>query len=102
MPIGYLISVILPALAAGLAVAPIRRGWTLGQLSWRAGFQMNELPVLAAAWVLASTLLAGVEGDLDTPVGLVGLGVSALTLAGLALIFETIPPSTASHRSGTC
>ena len=86
MPIGYLISVILPALATGLAVAPIRRGWTLGQLSWRAGFQINELPVLAAAWVLASTLLAGVEGDLDTPVGLVGLGVSALTLAGLTLI----------------
>ena len=86
MPIGYLISVLLPALATGLAVAPIRRGWTLGQLSWRVGFQINELPTLAAACVLASTLLAGEEGDLDTPVGLVGLGVSALTLAGLALI----------------
>ncbi len=88
MPIGYLISVILPALATGFAVAPIQRGWTLGQLSWRAGFQINELPVLAAAWVLASTLLAGVEGDLDTPVGLVGLGVSALTVVGLALIMR--------------
>ncbi len=86
MPIGYLISVALPALVTAAALAPIRSSWTLGQLSWRLGFQVNELPLLVAAWLPASTALAAVQGDLSTPVGIAGGCVAALTLAGLAVV----------------
>jgi hypothetical protein len=35
---------------------------------------------LAAAWILASTLIAGAQGDLATPGGIAGLTVAVLRL----------------------
>ena len=88
MPTGYLISVLVPVVPTALALAPIRRSWTWGQISWRLGFQVSELPALVAIWPLGATALAGIEGDLATPGGLVGLGIAILELAGLALLFR--------------
>ena len=88
MPTGYLISVLVPVVPTALALAPIRRSWTWGQISWRLGFQVSELPALVAVWPLGATALAGIEGDLATPGGLVGLGIAILELAALALLFR--------------
>jgi acetyl esterase/lipase len=85
VPIGYLIAIAVPALATAATLAPVYRSWKLGQLWWRLGFQVNELPLLVAGWVLAATALAAVQGDLSTPVGDACLGVAVLTLAGLAV-----------------
>ncbi|GAA3130345.1 acetyl esterase/lipase [Kribbella aluminosa] len=86
MPIGYLWSVAVPAIAVMLALAPLRRTWALGQLSWRLGFQVNELPFLVALWVTAATAQAAVQGDLATVVGLVGASLAMSTIAGLAVV----------------
>jgi acetyl esterase/lipase len=86
VPIGYLIGVAIPAVVTAAALAPVPRSWKLGQLCWRLTFQINELPVLVACWVLAATALAAAQGDLGTPGGLAGAAVAVLTLAGLAVV----------------
>ena len=53
--------------------------------SYWLGFLVNELPFVVVYWLLASTLLALAQGDLDSPVGWVAFGVALLTL-GLALV----------------
>ncbi len=85
MPIGYLITVVLAAVPTAAALAPAPRSWTLGQLCWRLGFQVNELPLLVAGWVLAATALAALQGDLSTPTGVAGMSVATLTVAGLTV-----------------
>lgn len=84
--IGYLVSVVILAVPTAMALAPMRGSWTRGQVSWRLGFQVNELPFLAAAWLIASTALAIWDGNLETAVGAVALGLAILVFAGLALI----------------
>lgn len=85
MPIGYLITVAVPAVLTAAILAPAPRGWTLGQLWWRLSFQVNELPVLVIVWLLAATALAAAQGALSTPMGATCLGLAALTVAGLAV-----------------
>ncbi|WP_200901128.1 alpha/beta hydrolase [Nostocoides japonicum] len=84
--VGYLVSVVILAVPTALALAPMRGSWTRGQLSWRLGFQINELPFVAAAWLLASTALAIWDGNLATPVGATAAGLATSVLAGLTLI----------------
>jgi hypothetical protein len=86
MPIGYLVAVVLVALCTWLAVVPIRRPRALGELSFRLGFLVNEQPFLAGYLALASTLLAAVEGDLDSPVGWCAFGIAVVATVGLAVI----------------
>jgi acetyl esterase/lipase len=84
--VGYLLGVLLVAVPTACAVAPMRGSWTRGQVSWRLGFQVNELPFVAAAWLLAATALAIVDGPFDTPVAAVALVLAGLTVAGLVVI----------------
>ncbi|HEU5267898.1 MAG TPA: alpha/beta hydrolase [Jatrophihabitans sp.] len=84
--IGYLVSVLLLTVPTALALAPMRGSWTRGQVSWRLGFQVNELPFVAAAWLLAATALAALDGNLATPMGATALVLAVLTLAGLTVI----------------
>lgn len=86
MPVGYLISMIIPAVPAVAAAAPSPLDRTAGQLCWRLTMQVNELPLVVAVWVLAGTALAAAQGELLTPVGLAGMVVAAGTLAALALV----------------
>jgi acetyl esterase/lipase len=88
VPIGYLITVVVPALATAAALAPVRRGWALGQLSWRLGFQVNELPMLIAAWLVAATVLGAAQGDLNTPVGVAAASLALLTVTGLGVVLR--------------
>ena len=43
---------------------------------------VNELPFVLFYWLLASTLLALAQGDLDSPVGWVAFGVAVVTTLG--------------------
>ena len=88
MPLGYLITVVVPAAATAAALAPLRGSWILGQISWRLGFQLNELPMIVAAWLLATTSLAAAQGDLGSPGGIAGATLAGLTLSGLAVLLH--------------
>jgi acetyl esterase/lipase len=87
LPIGYLFTTVLVAWGTFFAVAaPRPRRSRASSLSFWFGFFLNELPFLAFLWLLASTLLALAQGDLDTPIGCVGLGVALLATLGLVVI----------------
>jgi hypothetical protein len=55
-------------------------------VSWLFGFLLNELPFIAFFWLAATTLLAAVQGDLASPIGLTAFGLAILTTGGLAVI----------------
>ena len=87
MPIGYVFTTLLVAWGTLFAVAAARpRRTRPTSLSFWFGFLINELPFLAFVWLLAATLLAFAQGDLDSRVGQVGLGIAVLTTVGLAVI----------------
>ncbi len=84
VPIGYLITAILLASATFSSLAPRRLG-ILGPLRLYLG-HINELPFLAILWLIASTWLAVSEGDIQSPVGWLALGLSVLSIGGLVLV----------------
>lgn len=68
------------------ALVPVRRPRVLAALGFMLGYLLNELPVVAAAWVLGWTLLAAIGGDLGSTSGLAVLGLAGLTMGGLAVV----------------
>ncbi len=86
VPIGYLVTVAIVAWCTFFAVLPLRRPRALARWTWRFSLVLNELPLLAGYWLLASTLLAAGQGDLDSPGGWVSSGLAVLTAAGLAVV----------------
>ncbi|HEY1315733.1 MAG TPA: alpha/beta hydrolase [Gaiella sp.] len=88
MPIGYLITVALMALAMLLALVPLDRPALLRTASWTLGSVVNESPFVAFYWILAATLLALAQGDLDTPVAWVALGIGCVTFLGTPILLR--------------
>jgi hypothetical protein len=86
VPIGYLVTAKLVACCTLFALAPMRRPAALGRLSSILGFFVNEMPFVTFYWLLASTLLAIGQGDIDSPGGWVALGVAVVATAGLAVV----------------
>ena len=87
MPIGYLVAVTLVAWCTLFALVPPRpRRSSRSNVSYWFGYLLNELPFVAFYWLLASTLLAVGQGDLDTPVGWVAFGLAVLTAVGLVVV----------------
>ena len=87
MPIGYLVTTTLVAVCTVFALAPPRpRRSSASNKSYWLGFLVNELPFLAFLWLLSATLFAVGQGDIGSPVGLVGLGVAVLATIGLAIV----------------
>ncbi len=86
MPIGYLVTASLVACGVLGALAPPRRPFILGVLSFVAGFALNELPFIAAAWLVVSTLLALDQAGLGSPVGVAAVAVAILAMGGLLLV----------------
>ena len=87
VPIGYLVTTALAAVCTAFALAPPRpRQSGRSNRSYWLGFLVNELPFVVSYWLLASTLLALAQGDLDSPVGWIGLGVAVAATLGLAVV----------------
>jgi acetyl esterase/lipase len=87
MPIGYLVTVVVVAWCTLFALAPPRpRRSSPSNLSYWFGYLLNELPFVAFYWLLAATLLAVSQGDIDSPGGWVVLGLAVLTTVGLVVV----------------
>jgi acetyl esterase/lipase len=87
MPIGYAFSVALLAFCTATAVIGVRPPRTTpSHWSYWATFVINELPFLALYLLIADSALAGAQGDLVTPVGLVALAVAVVTAVGLGVL----------------
>lgn len=87
MPFGYLFTVVLIATCTLVALAPQRpRRTTRSSVRFWLSFLVNEVPFLAFYLLVASTLLALAQGDLDTPVGWVALAIAVLATVGLGVV----------------
>ncbi|HEY9475442.1 MAG TPA: alpha/beta hydrolase [Mycobacteriales bacterium] len=86
VPVGYLAVVVLLAWATFLGLVSPRRPRVLAAMSWRFSIVPNELPFVAFYWLLASTLLAFGQGDIDSPAGWMVFGAAVATTAGLVVI----------------
>ena len=87
MPVGYLVAVTFVAWCTLFALSPARpRRSSPSNLSYRFGFVLNELPFVAFYWLLASTLLAVGQGDVETPGGRAVFGLALLTTVGLGVV----------------
>jgi acetyl esterase/lipase len=87
VPIGYLVTTALTALCTVFALSPPRpRQSRRSNRSYWLGFLVNELPFVVIYWLLASTLLAVAQGDLDSPVGWIGFGIAIAATLGLAVV----------------
>jgi len=87
VPIGYLITVLLAAVCTALAIRPPhpRRSGPF-RLSYWLSYQVNEVPFVVFYWLLAATLLAFAQGDVDSVGGWAVVGLAVLTCLGLAVV----------------
>ena len=98
MPIGYWWTVALMSWGVVCALTRWRR---LGFLSAIPALLANELPFIVGYLLIASTVLALVDGDLDSPGGAVGGAVALLALAGLVVVVcRAMRAHAALHNAG--
>jgi acetyl esterase/lipase len=83
MPIGYWWTV---ALLSWGVVCALTRWPRLGSFSAIPALLANELPFIIGYLLIASTVLALADGDLDSPGGAAGAAVALFALAGLVVI----------------
>ena len=83
MPIGYLWTVALVSWGVACALTRWRR---LGSFSAIPALVVSELPFLVGYVLIASTVLALADGDLDSPAGTTGAVIALLAFAGLVVI----------------
>jgi acetyl esterase/lipase len=87
VPIGYLVNVAVMASCTWLALAPPHpRQSSPLRISFMFGYLLNELPFVAFYFLLASTLLAFGQGDIDSPGSWVAVGLAVLTAVGLGVV----------------
>jgi len=84
-PVGYLITVAITAWCTFFAVVAPRRPNLLAKSSWFFGMIINEVPFLAIYILIASTVLAAVEGDLNQLPGRIAAGAAGVVIAGLCV-----------------
>ena len=96
MPIGYLWTVALVCLGVACALTRWPR---LGFFSAIPALVVSELPFLAGYLLIASTMLALADGDLDSPAGAAGAVVALLALAGLVVIVRRALHADAALRN---
>ena len=98
MPVGYWWSV---ALVSWGVVCALTRWRRLGSLSAIPALLTSELPFIVGYWLIASTVLALVDGDLGSPGGAAGATVALLALAGLVVVVcRAMRAHAALHNTG--
>jgi acetyl esterase/lipase len=98
MPVGYWWSV---ALVSWGVVCALTRWRRLGSLSAIPALLTSELPFIVGYWLIASTVLALVDGDLGSPGGAAGAAVALLALAGLVVVVcRAMRAHAALHNTG--
>jgi acetyl esterase/lipase len=83
MPIGYLWTVAV--VSWGVACA-LTRWPRLGSFAALPALVVSELPFIVGYFLIASTVLALADGDLDSPVGAAAAVVALVALSGLVVI----------------
>jgi acetyl esterase/lipase len=86
VPLGFLIGIVIVGVGVLFALAPPRRPRPLREIGFFYGLVVNEVPFLFAYGLIASSILALVDGDLAGPGGWVTAGLTALPLAGLGVL----------------
>jgi acetyl esterase/lipase len=98
MPIGYWLTV--ACVSWGVACA-LTRWHRLGSFAAIPALLVSELPFIVGYLLIASTVLALAEGDLDSPGGAAGAAVALLALAGLVVVVRrAMRAHTALHNAG--
>ena len=87
IPLGYLISVLFVAWCTYFVVAPSNFPRIFNSLGSYFGV-INELPFFALFWLIASTSLAFIEGDVHSPVGWMAFGITILAVGMLLVIIH--------------
>ena len=83
---GYLVSVLAPAAATALSLWPRSTRGPRATPTFIFASVANELPFIIVYWLVADTVLAATEGDIDSPLGWVALAITACTAAGSAVV----------------
>jgi len=83
MPVGYWWTVAVISWGVACALTRWRR---LGPFSRIPALLASELPFIGGYLLIASTVLALADGDLDSPGGIAGAAIALLALAGLVVV----------------
>jgi acetyl esterase/lipase len=86
MPIGYLVATFFAAVATKIALAPEPTRGPRATPTFVLESAANELPFLILYWLVLSTALAVVQGNVRSPIGWIGVGVALLSTAGLIVV----------------
>ena len=97
MPVGYWLTVAV--ISWGIACA-LNRWRRPGSFSAIPALLVSELPFIVAYLLIASTVLALADGDLDSPGGAAGAAVALLALAGLVIVVCREMRAHAALRNG--
>jgi acetyl esterase/lipase len=90
MPFGYVVTMAIISVVGWLAVAPPMPA-TSRPMHWTyalGGFLVNELPFVALLWLTYPTVQAALDGDLVTPLGLIGLAIATFALIELCVVLR--------------
>ena len=98
MPVGYWWTVAVISWGVACALTRWRR---LGPFSRIPALLASELPFIGGYLLIASTVLALADGDLDSPGGIAGAAVALLALAGLVVVVgQALRADAALHNAG--
>jgi hypothetical protein len=86
MPVGYFVSVLIPAAATALALWPRPTRGPRASLAFVLAGAANELSFLVVYWLVAATALAAAQHDIGSPLGWATLAITAGTVAGSAVV----------------
>ena len=96
MPTGYLWTVVLVSWGVACALTRWRR---LGSVAALPALVVSELPFLVGYLLVASTVLALADGDLDSAAGAAGAVVALLAFTGLVVIVRRALRADAALRN---
>ena len=86
MPVGFLVSVVIDATATALALWPRPTNGPRATPAFVIESVANEVPFAVFSWLVASTLLALAQHDVDSPLGWTAVALGCVTTIGLVVV----------------